>query len=172
MSKSGSSYAKRRGSRLAAVQALYQMELSGATAVNAIADQALREPDPETEGKVRAPIDPAFFGELVRGVRDRRDDIDRMIDGALMEGWAIARLDAVLRATLRTGVCEMLTREDIDAPVIINEYVEIAKSFFDGSEPKITNGVLDKLAKVLRTGGGQEDDGGTQKDNGDAGQTG
>ncbi len=172
MSKSGSSYAKRRGSRLAAVQALYQMELSGATAVNAIADQALREPDPETEGKVRAPIDAAFFGDLVRGVRDRRDDIDRMIDGALMDGWAIARLDAVLRATLRTGVCEMLTREDIDAPVIINEYVEIAKSFFDGSEPKITNGVLDKLAKVLRAGGGQEDDGGTQKDDGDAGQTG
>jgi N utilization substance protein B len=156
MSKSGSGYARRRASRLAAVQALYQMELSGARADDAIADQALREPDPETEGKKRAKIDQVFFGELVRGVRDRRDDIDRMIDGALMEGWAIARLDAVLRATLRAGVCELLTKP--------NEYVEIAKSFFDGSEPKITNGVLDKLAKILRSGG--------TEDSGDAGPAG
>ena len=92
MSKSRSGYAKRRASRLAAVQALYQMELSGARADDAIADQALREPDPETEGKKRAPIDREFFGDLVRGVRDRRDEIDRMIDGALAEagrspGW-------------------------------------------------------------------------------------
>jgi N utilization substance protein B len=165
MSKSGSSYARRRASRLAAVQALYQMELSGASAADAIADHGRRDPDPETEGTARLKVDQDFFGDLVRGVRDRRDEIDRAIDGALAEGWAIARLDAVLRAILRTGVCEMLTREDIDAPVIINEYVEIAKSFFDGSEPKITNGVLDKLAKVLRTGGGQGDDG-------DAGKTG
>jgi N utilization substance protein B len=181
MSKSRSSYSKRRASRLAAVQALYQMELSGARADDAIADQALREPDPETEGKVRAKIDQVFFGELVRGVRDRRDDIDRMIDGALAQGWAIARLDAVLRATLRAGVCEMLTRGDIDAPVIINEYVEIAKSFFDGSEPKITNGVLDKLAKILRNGdaeiGGDAGNGdaetvGDAETGGDAGQTG
>ena len=187
MSKSRSGYAKRRASRLAAVQALYQMELSGARADDAIADQALREPDAETEGKVRAPIDPVFFGDLVRGVRDRRDDIDRMIDGALMEGWAIARLDAVLRATLRAGVCELLTHPETDTAVIINEYVEIAKSFFDGSEPKITNGVLDRLAKVLRgdaaksgkaenggdaeKGGDAEDAAGAEK-GGDAGPTG
>ena len=180
MSKSRSGYAKRRASRLAAVQALYQMELSGARADDAIADQALREPDPETEGRVRAKIDQVFFGELVRGVRDRRDDIDRMIDGALMEGWAIARLDAVLRATLRAGVCELLTKPEIDAPVIINEYVEIAKSFFDGSEPKITNGVLDRLAKILRGGpengeaenGGDAETDGEAGNGGDAGQTG
>ena len=177
-SKSGKSrpnYAKRRASRLAAVQALYQMELSGARADDAIADQALREPDQETEGKVRAPVDQAFFGDLVRGVRDRRDDIDRMIDRALVEGWAIARLDAVLRAILRTGVCELLTRPEIDAPVIINEYVAIAKSFFDDSEPKITNGVLDKLAKILRAGdaeSGGDAKGGKANDGGGAGNGG
>ena len=81
----------------------------------------------------------------------------------------------MLRATLRAGVCELLTRPEIDGPVIINEYVEIAKSFFDGSEPKITNGVLDKLAKVLRGGdaekGGAEDGSDAEK-GGDAGQTG
>lgn len=151
MSKARTGYARRRASRLAAVQALYQMELSGASAADAIADQAVREPDAETEGDKRNPVDQVFFGDLVRGVRDRRDDIDRMIDGALSEGWAIARLDAVLRATLRAGVCELLTKPEIDAPVIINEYVEIAKSFFDDNEPKLTNGVLDKLAKILRT---------------------
>jgi N utilization substance protein B len=150
MSKSRSGYAKRRASRLAAVQALYQMELAGASAADAIADQAAREPDIETEGDKRNPLDQVFFGDLVRGVRDRRDDIDRMIDGALSEGWALARLDAVLRATMRAGVCELLTKPEIDAPVIINEYVEIAKSFFSGNEPKMTNGVLDKLARLLR----------------------
>jgi N utilization substance protein B len=150
MSKSRPGVRKRSASRLAAVQALYQMELSGASAADAIADQARRDPDPETEGDARLEIDQEFFGDLVRGVRDRRDDIDRMIDGALAEGWALARLDAVLRAILRAGVCELLTRADIDAPVIINEYIEIAKSFFDGSEPKITNGVLDRLARDLR----------------------
>ena len=173
-----SGYAKRRASRLAAVQALYQMELSGASAADAIADQARREPDPETEGKKRAKIDQEFFGDLVRGVRDRRDDIDRMIDGALIEGWAIARLDAVLRAILRAGACELLTRPEIDAPVIINEYVEIAKGFFDGNEPKMTNGVLDRLARSLRAGmaaGGRETGAGkTDNDetNGDAGPSG
>lgn len=151
MSKSRTGYAKRRASRLAAVQALYQMELAGASAADAIADQAAREPDAETEGDKRSPVDQVFFGDLVRGVRDRRDDIDRMIDGALSDDWALARLDAVLRAIMRSGVCELLTKPEIDAPVIINEYVEIAKSFFDGNEPKMTNGVLDKLAKILRT---------------------
>jgi N utilization substance protein B len=152
MSKSRSGHAKRRAARLAAVQALYQMEISGAGADAAIADQALREPDLETEGKVRPVVDQPFMGGLVRGVRDRRDDIDRMIDGALSEGWAIARLDSVLRAILRAGVCELLTHPEIDAPITINEYVEIAKSFFDGNEPKMTNGVLDRLAKILRAG--------------------
>ena len=157
-------HARRSASRLAAVQALYQMELSGASAVDAIADQARRDPDPEIEGDARLEIDQEYFGDLVRGVRDRRDDIDRMIDGALVEGWALARLDAVLRAILRAGVCELLIRADVDAPVIINEYVEIAKSFFDGSEPKITNGVLDRLAKTLRPSGAGN--------GGDAGQSG
>jgi N utilization substance protein B len=151
-------HAKRRAARLAAVQALYQMELSGASAADAIADQALREPDVETEGRVRAPIDQTYFGDLVRGVRDRRDDIDRMIDGALTEGWKIARLDAVLRAIMRAGACELLTKPEVDAPIVINEYVEIAKSFFEGNEPKMTNGVLDRLAKILRAG--MEGDGG------------
>lgn len=164
MSNPRSGHAKRRAARLAAVQALYQMELSGASAADAIADQARREPDPETEGTVRAPIEQAFFDDLVRGVRDRRDDIDRMIDGALVQGWALARLDAVLRAIMRAGVCELLTRPDIDAPVIIDEYVEIAKSFFDGNEPKMTNGVLDRLARLLRAG--------LAAGGGDAGQTG
>ena len=152
MSRPRAAHARRRAARLAAVQALYQMELSGARADDAIADQALREPDIETEGTLRPPVDQPFMGGLVRGVRDRRDDIDRMIDGALAEGWAIARLDAVLRAILRAGVCELLTHPEIDAPVTINEYVEIARSFFDGAEPTMTNGVLDRLARILRAG--------------------
>ena len=152
MSKSRSGHAKRRAARLAAVQALYQMEMTGASVDDAIADQALREPDVETEGKVRPVIDQVFFGDLLRGVRDRGEDIDAMIDGALSEDWSLERLDSVLRAILRAGACELLTRPEIDAPITINEYVEIAKSFFAGAEPKMANGVLDRLAKILRAG--------------------
>lgn len=176
MSRPRGAHARRRAARLAAVQALYQIEISGAGVDDAIADQALREPDIETEGKVRPAFDQPFMGDLVRGATARRADIDGMIDGALTEGWSLERLDAVLRAILRAGVCELLTKPEIDAPVIINEYVEIAKSFFSGNEPKMTNGVLDKLAKVLRAGmepggtGGRET-GGAETD-GNAGSSG
>ena len=175
MSKSRSGYAKRRASRLAAVQALYQMELSGARADDAIADQALREPDPETEGKKRAPIDQEFFGDLVRGVRDRRDDIDRMIDGALAEGWAIARLDAVLRATLRAGVCELLTqprdRWAGDHQRICRDREELLRRQRAEDNQRRAGQAGEGLARRRRGKGGAEDGGDAEK-GGDAGPDG
>ncbi|MEE8445299.1 MAG: transcription antitermination factor NusB, partial [Alphaproteobacteria bacterium] len=74
------------------------------------------------------------------------------LGGVIAEGWALERLEAVLRAILRAAAWEILTRDDIDAPVTIDEYVEIAKDFFAGREPAMVNGVLDKLAGMLRQG--------------------
>lgn len=138
--------------RLAAVQALYQMEFSGASADEALRYQAARPADAEDNGEPSAEADEAFLADLVRGVGERREDVDRLLEQKLAEGWPLERLEAVLRAILRTGAYELLAHPEIDAPVTIDEYVEIAKAFFGGREPSMVNGVLDGLAKMLREG--------------------
>lgn len=154
-------FRKRRAARLAAVQALYQIDMSGASVDAALRDQIDRSRDTDTEGPPSGGLDTAFLSELVRGVCGRREDVDGMVQAALSENWTIDRLEVVLRAILRAGAYELLTRPDIDAPVTINEYVEMAKAFFDGGEPKLVNGVLDRLATTLRPrdrGGAGKDD--------------
>lgn len=150
MKKTGKPFLRRSAARFAAVQTLYQMEMSGAGAETALLDRARREPDVEVEHGLHVEPDPQFLGELVRGVDARREDVDRMIGAALSKDWPLDRLEAVLRAILRAGAWELLSRPDIDAPVIITEYVKIAEAFFEGGEPKLANGVLDRLATTLR----------------------
>lgn len=149
MRKSGTDFRARSAARIVAVQALYQMEMSGASAEEALIDQAGREPDPESVGTLVEP-DSRFLSEIVRGAAERHGDLDGMIGAALSKDWPLERLEAVLRAILRAGAWELLSRLDIDAPVIITEYVRIAEAFFDGGEPKLANGVLDNLATTLR----------------------
>lgn len=150
MKKTGKPFLARSAARFAAVQTLYQMEMSGADAESALRDRARREPDVEVEHGLQVEPDPQFLGEIVRGVGARREDVDGMVGAALSKDWPLERLEAVLRAILRAGAWELLSRPDIDAPVIITEYVKIAEAFFEGGEPKLANGVLDRLAATLR----------------------
>lgn len=145
-SKSSTRGSRRGAARLAAVQALYQMELSGASAEQALRDHAERSREAESGGETAVETDAEFLGDLVRGVDARGAEIDRALGGVIAQGWALERLESVLRAILRAGAWEILAREDIDPPVTIDEYVEIAKAFFAGREPSMVNGVLDKLA--------------------------
>ena len=92
-----------------------------------------------------------FFSELLRGVVHRQRDIDPLVDQQLAEGWRLIRIDAIVRAILRAGVFELMERPDVPARVVINEYINVAHSFFSDEEPKVVNGVLDKLARRLRT---------------------
>ncbi len=153
--KSSTRGGRRSAARLAAVQALYQMELSGASAEQALRDHAARSRDAEGGEQAAVEADAEFLGDLVRGVRARGVEIDRALGGVIAQGWALERLEAVLRAILRAGAWELLAREDIDPPVTIDEYVEIAKAFFAGREPSMVNGVLDKLAGALRREGAE-----------------
>ncbi len=153
MKAAAGGYRKRSAARLAAVQALYQMEMSGASPDAALQEQARRASDPDADYAVRVEPDRRFLADLVRGVAERREDVDRMVVAALSEDWPLARLEAVLRAILRAGTWELLSRPDIDAAVVITEYVRIAEAFFDGGEPKLVNGVLDRLAAILRDSG-------------------
>jgi N utilization substance protein B len=146
----------RRASRLAAVQALYQMELSGASTADVIADFAggrlPRESEAsytETEG------DYELFRVLVETAVDRQATLDRAIARRLGEGWRLERLDAVARAILRAGAAELEQRRDIPIAVVIDEYVEIAKAFFDGPEPGFVNATLDACARDLRPAGAE-----------------
>ena len=155
---------KRSLARLAAVQALYQIELGGGTPETVVAEFAAHRLGREIDGDRYAEADRAFFADLVRGCSERREEVDGMLSPALPTDWPLARLESVLRAILRAGAFELLARGDVPARVVINEYVEIAHAFFSGKEPGMVNGVLDRLARSLRAEelAGSSRDGGAQ----------
>jgi N utilization substance protein B len=144
----------RTGSRVAAVQALFQSEQAG-TNPETVIDEFLRHRLGELPGtggfeEGRVPgADVKLFARIVRGVVERQDVLDRMVAVALPEGWPFARLDPVLRALLRAGAAE-LSMEGAPARVVINEYLDVAHGFFAGDEPRMVNGMLDRLARELR----------------------
>ena len=142
--------AARSASRIAAALALYQMDLAGADVTDVIREfTTLRFPNSEA-GETIAGADPAFFAELLRGVVRRQLDLDPMIDEQLASGWRLQRIDSILRAILRSGAFELVERLDVPARVVINEYIDVAHAFFNNDEPKVVNGVLDRLAHRLR----------------------
>ena len=144
---------RRSAARLVAVQALYQLELAGGTPDQAIEQaQEIAHGVEDDQGEVEfVGPDPSLINDLVHGVVDRCADIDPMIDVALSDQRSVDRLETLLRITLRAGAYELLVRSDIDPPVVISEYVDIAKAFFSNKEPALVNGVLDRLARTLRS---------------------
>ncbi len=137
--------------RLAAVQALYQMEVSGATTADVIADFTAGKLPRETEATYTSSEgDLDLFRVLVEKAVDRQATLDRAIARHLSKGWRLERLDAVARAILRSGAAELEQRTDIPVAVVIDEYVEIAKAFFDGPEPGLINATLDAASRDLR----------------------
>ena len=137
--------------RLAAVQALYQMETAGAGVEAVIREFSDHRFGGDMEGERLANADEAFFAELVRGVVEDQAEVDRAIVKRLAVNWRLERIDATLRAILRSGAFELINRPDVPTEVAIDEYVEIAKSFFEGPEPGFVNGALDGIAKDART---------------------
>jgi transcription antitermination protein NusB len=136
--------------RLAAVQALYQMEVSSVGVEAVIREFSEHRFDRDVEGVTLASADEAFFAELVRGVVARQREVDVAIVKRLAQGWRLERLDATVRAILRAGAYELEHRPDVPTEVVIDEYVEIAKSFFEGPEPGFVNGALDGVAQDVR----------------------
>ena len=142
--------------RLAAVQALYQMEVSSAGAEAVIREFTEHRfdrdvPSESGEGMTLAQADEAFFADLVRGVVQHQKAIDSAVVKRLAAGWKLERLDATVRAILRAGAYELSRRADVPTEVVIDEYVELAKSFFEGPEPGFVNGALDAVAQDVRS---------------------
>lgn len=141
----------RSAARLAAVQALFQIEQDAESAPGSVVAQfRAHRLGREVDGSLYAEADAAFFEDIVLGASGRCAEIDDHVSGALSAGWRIGRLDSVLRAILRAGCYEILARPDVPTPSIINEYVDIAHAFFEGSEPGFINGVLDAITRTLR----------------------
>ena len=143
--------ANRRGaSRLAAVQALYQMDIA-ATGLNEIlAEFESHWLGREVEGEQYLPAEAAFFRDVVTGFVAEQRRLDPLIDAALAAGWPLKRVEAILRAALRAGAYELDKRLDIPARVIVSEYVAVAHAFVATQETGMVNAVLDQLARQLR----------------------
>lgn len=141
---------QRGAARLAAVQALYQMELGGANVPEIIAEFETHRLGKEVDGDQYRDADAAFFRDIVAGVVSSQRILDPAIDDALTGDWPLPRVDATLRAILRAGAFELSRRPDIPARVIISEYVDVAKAFFEGDVPAMVNAVLDALARTTR----------------------
>jgi N utilization substance protein B len=151
--------ANRRGAaRLAAVQALYQMDVAGTGINDILAQFESHWIGREVEGEQYLPAEAAFFRKLVRGVMDEQRHLDPQIDEALAAGWPLKRVEAILRAILRAGVYEIQHERDIPMRVVVSEYVDVAHAFVENDEVGMVNAVLDQLARTLRAdefGGGR-----------------
>ena len=178
----GQANSKRSAARLAAVQALYQMDVAGTDLNDVLAEfrsnyfsgaaiesdgdshsdsDAAQAPaaavsaektDAEAEGapEENELLDLGYFEDILTGILKSQAELDPLIDGHLRSGWRLNRIDATLRAILRAGAYELKSHGKLSIGLIIDEYLHIAHAFFEGDEPKVVNGVLDKLAKSIR----------------------
>ena len=147
--RSPSMSAARSRSRLAAVQALYQMALTNASAESVVHEFVRHRLGPQNEPEHGA-ADATLFAELVQGVEAAGGELDDMIAAVLSDNHDVERLETVLKVVLRAGAFELSHRLDVPAPVAIKEYVDVAEAFYDKRETKFVNAVLDRLARALR----------------------
>ncbi|MBV2186269.1 MAG: transcription antitermination factor NusB [Rhizobium sp.] len=141
---------QRGAARLAAVQALYQMDIGGTGVLEVVSEYETHRLGQEVDGDTYLKADASWFRSIVAGVVRDQKVIDPLIAKALQDDWALSRIDSTVRAILRAGVFELLERKDVPVPVIVTEYVEIARAFFEEEEPKLVNAVLDRIAKQIR----------------------
>ena len=140
----------RSAARLAAVQALYQLEMEGSAVAPLLHQFHEHRLGATIEGATYVEAEQGFFDDVVKGVDARRGEIDKLIVGKLAEGWALERLDRPMRAILRAGTYELIARPDVPVASVISEYVDVAKAFYDKKESGFVNGLLDAVAKDAR----------------------
>ncbi|MEL7545315.1 MAG: transcription antitermination factor NusB [Pseudomonadota bacterium] len=142
--------ARRAGARLAAVQALYQMEQTGQSAKSTIRDLM---DDRLGIGPDEHPVeeaDPDLFVSIVEATVAHQETIDKAVLTRLRDGWKLSRLDSTTRAILRAAVAELIVHKELSNAVLIDEYVSLAHDFFDADEARFVNGILDRVAKDVR----------------------
>jgi N utilization substance protein B len=141
----------RSAARLAAVQALYQMEMEGTPLAQLLREFHEHRLGATIEDDTYAEAEVDFFDDLVTGAGARRSEIDALIAARLADGWSLERLDRPMRAILRAGAYELIARPDVPVATVITEYVDVAHAFFDKRETGFVNGLLDAIAKEARS---------------------
>jgi len=141
----------RSAARLAAVQALYQLGVSDKAVVKSIVDEFVAHRlGAELDDDKFVEADVALFSDVTEGGWERGAEWDVLITSCLAAGWALDRIEPIVHAIFRAGAYELAARPDVPTAVIINEYLDVAHAFYDRTETAFVNGVLDKLAKLLR----------------------
>ncbi|MGE4321879.1 MAG: transcription antitermination factor NusB [Sphingobium sp.] len=140
----------RSAARLAAVQALYQLEMEGTPLAALLHEFHQHRLGATIEDVTYAPAEQNFFDDIVAGADRRRDEIDGMIAARLSRGWSLDRLDKPMRQILRAGTYELLARKDVPTGTVISEYVDVAHAFYDKREAGFVNGLLDAVARDIR----------------------
>ena len=143
---------KRGAARMAAVQALYQMDVAEAGLTQTVAEYENFRLGQEIDGEQYRDADAGWFRQIVAGVHEHQTRIDPQIANALSPDWPLRRIDTTLRAILRAAVYELNEKTDVPARVIISEYVDVARAFYELEEPRMVNGVLDRVARLVREG--------------------
>ena len=140
----------RSAARLAAVQALYQLEMEETPLAKLLHEFHEHRLGATIEDETYEEAEVAFFDDIVSGADARRDEIDALIAARLAEGWSLERLDRPMRAILRAGTYELVARRDVPSATVINEYLDVAHAFYDKRETGFVNGLLDAIAKGVR----------------------
>lgn len=143
---------KRSAARLAAVQALYQMDVAGSPVNEIFAEFETHWIGREVEGETYNEAEAAYFRDIVGGVLREQRTLDPLVDDALRNGWPLKRVEAVLRAVLRAGAYELAHNPKVPARVVVSEYVDVAGAFLDKDETGMVNAVLEQLARKVRAG--------------------
>ncbi len=145
----GSAKAQKTAARLAAVQVLYQMRLNNQDSKSALRDFIDYRIGFKIDGNVFVPADVDLLQEIVSGVVERWADIDAIISKALADGKK-GEVETLLESILRAGTYELIANAKVDAPIIINDYLNVTTGFYEGKETSIVNAILDKVAKSVR----------------------
>ncbi|MGL5837234.1 MAG: transcription antitermination factor NusB [Sphingorhabdus sp.] len=140
----------RSAARLAAVQALYQMDMEQIGLARLLDEFHAHRLGAEIEDATYTQAEQSFFDDVVSGVHARRVEIDALIETKLGEQWKIGRLDKTMLNLLRAGTYELLARADISTGTVIDEYIDVAHAFFDKKDAQFVNGLLDAVAQEKR----------------------
>lgn len=141
---------KALSARLLAVQAVYQMKHSG-EGVRSIYNEYIQfRTKPEVDGEKLVEPDGALFKMVIFGVEERYTELDSVVSANLKRDASDRSVEPLLEAILLCGAYELMVQDDIDAPIIINDYLNVGHSFYEKNEVALINGVLDSIAKAFR----------------------
>ena len=140
----------RSATRLALVQALYQIEISGHSSGQVVAQFLSYQKGAVGVDEQTREIDHQLFSQMLNKVQNDIETLDELVANVLTKDWSMDRLGATMRALMRASCYELTNRMDVPARVVIKEYVDMARSFHDVEETGFVNAALDRLARSLR----------------------